>query len=123
MMASHVLMLLGIPVGHIVRRVRDVQRDRYRMLRGFFPGTDTPEPAARNDRLYSVMLAPRAAAVGRSLADLKFEDIGVRVTAIRRAGIRGPEPALETVLEAGDVLVLHGAAEALRVAERRLLRG
>ena len=123
MMASHVLMLLGIPVGHIVRRVRDVQRDRYRMLRGFFPGTDAPEPTARNDRLYSVMLAPRAAAVGRSLADLKFDEIGVRVTAIRRAGIRGPEPSLDTVLEAGDVLVLHGAAEALRVAERRLLRG
>jgi Kef-type K+ transport system membrane component KefB len=45
------------------------------------------------------------------------------VSAVRRGGIRGPEPAPETRLAAGDVLVLYGAPEALEQAEKILLKG
>jgi CPA2 family monovalent cation:H+ antiporter-2 len=40
MIGSHVLLLLGIPLSHIVSQVREARHDRYRMLRGFFHGED-----------------------------------------------------------------------------------
>lgn len=125
MIGSHVLLLLGVPVSQVVKRVRDVRRDRYRMLRGFFHGEDIKEEtgAAFQERLHSLALPPNASAVGKQLADLHLEDLGVIVTAVRRGGIRGPRPQPETKLESGDVLVLYGTPEALHGAENLLLRG
>jgi CPA2 family monovalent cation:H+ antiporter-2 len=126
MMGSHLLMLLGVPVSRIVRYVRDVRRDRYRMLRGFFHGEDMfeeKETHAYQERLHSVTLPPKAEAVGKPLAELHLEEIGVSVSAVRRGGIRGPEPGPETRLAAGDVVVLYGAPEALDEAEKVLLEG
>jgi CPA2 family monovalent cation:H+ antiporter-2 len=126
MMGSHLLMLLGVPVSRIVRHVRDVRRDRYRMLRGFFHGEDLfeeTETHAYQERLHSVTLPPKARAVGKPLAELHLDEIGVNVSAVRRGGIRGPEPAPETTLAAGDVVVLYGTPEALEEAEKVLLEG
>ncbi|TAM46548.1 MAG: potassium transporter [Gammaproteobacteria bacterium] len=126
MMGSHLLMLLGVPVSRIVRHVRDVRRDRYRMLRGFFHGEDMfdeKEAHAYQERLHSITLPPKAKAVGKLLAELHLDEIGVNVSAVRRGGIRGPEPGPETRLAAGDVVVLYGAPEALDEAEKVLLEG
>jgi CPA2 family monovalent cation:H+ antiporter-2 len=126
MMGSLLLMLLGVPVSRIVHQVRDVRRDRYRMLRGFFHGMyEYEEDAAHayQERLHSITLPPRAKAVGQRLADLHLEEIGVTVSAVRRGSIRGPEPAPDTRLMAGDVLVLYGTPEALDEAEKVLLEG
>jgi len=126
MMGSHMLLLLGVPVSRIVRHVRDVRRDRYRMLRGFFHGADLfeeRESAAYQERLHSVSLPEGARAVGKLLSELHLEETGVSVSAVRRGGIRGPMPAPETRLAAGDVLVLYGAPEALEEAEKILLEG
>ncbi|UCH53018.1 MAG: NAD-binding protein, partial [Pseudomonadota bacterium] len=126
MMGSHMLLLLGVPVAKIVQQVREVRRDRYRMLRGFFHGVYENEDErgdAYQERLHSVILPEGAVAVGRQIADLHFEEIGVQVSAVRRGGIRGPEPAPETKLTAGDVVVLFGAPEALEQAEKILLEG
>jgi len=126
MMGSHLLLLLGVPVSRIVRHVRDVRADRYRMLRGFFHGEDMfdgMETHAYQERLHSVTLPPQAHAVGRLLSDLHLEEAGVSVSAVRRGGIRGPEPAPETKLSGGDVLVLYGTPEALEEAEKILLEG
>jgi CPA2 family monovalent cation:H+ antiporter-2 len=126
MMGSHLLMLLGVPVSRIVRHVRDVRRDRYRMLRGFFHGAyeyDEEAGSAYQERLHSVSLPEGAQAVGKQLAELHLDELGVMVSAVRRGGIRGPEPSPETRLQAGDVLVLYGTPEALDEAEKVLLEG
>ncbi len=126
MMGSHLLLLMGVPVSRIVRHVRDVRTDRYRMLRGFFHGEDInegKENQAYQERLHSIILPPGANAVGKPIAELRLEAAGVSVSAVRRGGIRGPEPAPETRLAAGDVLVLYGAPEALEQAEKLLLEG
>lgn len=47
----------------------------------------------------------------------------VQVTAVRRHNIRALEPQPETVLQAGDVVVLMGAPENLAAAEIKLLQG
>jgi len=125
MMGSHLLLLMGVPVSRIVRHVRDVRTDRYRMLRGFFHGADIDEgkESAYQERLHSITLSSGANAVGKLISELHLEEAGVSVSAVRRGGIRGPEPAPETRLSAGDVLVLYGAPEALEQAEKILLEG
>jgi CPA2 family monovalent cation:H+ antiporter-2 len=125
MMGSHLLLLMGVPVSHIVRHVRNVRTDRYRMLRGFFHGADVDEGKenAYQERLHSIALPAGAAAVGKLIAEVPLEKAGVSVSAVRRGGIRGPEPTPGTRLAAGDVLVLYGAPEALEQAEKILLEG
>ncbi len=126
MMATHLLLLLGVPMSRVVRQVRAIRRDRYRMLRGFFHGgaaEDAESADAFRERLHSVTLPKGAYAVGKILADLHLAEVGVTVTAVRRGGIRGPQPADNTPLYAGDVLVLYGAPAALERGETALLEG
>lgn len=47
----------------------------------------------------------------------------MQVTAVRRRNIRALEPQPETVLQAGDVVVLMGVPENLAAAEVKLLQG
>ena len=126
MMGSHLLLLMGVPVSRIVRHVRDVRTDRYRMLRGFFHGDDLDngkDTRAYQERLHSITLPQGAYAVAKLIAELHLEAAGVSVSAVRRGGIRGSEPSPETRLTAGDVLVLYGTPEALENAEKILLEG
>lgn len=126
MMGSHVLVSLGVPVTRVIKQLRAVHKDRYRMLRGIFRGEESEsseEADTGQERLHSVTLLSEAHAVGRRLADLHLDAAGVTVTAVRRGGIRGPQPAADTRLKAGDVLVLYGAPEALDEAEKILLQG
>jgi len=126
MMGSHLLLLMGVPGSRIMRHVRNVRTDRYRMLRGFFHGEDLDDgkdARAYQERLHSIELPAGAYAVGKLIAELHLEEAGVSVSAVRRGGIRGPEPSPETKLAAGDVLVLFGTPEALAQAEKILLEG
>lgn len=43
MLASHALIMLGIPGQQVQERVDLVRRDRYRLLHGFYPGADDAE--------------------------------------------------------------------------------
>ncbi len=125
MLASHALVLLGVPLRRVVRRIREVREHRYSLMRGFFHGgTDEAEnpDEAREPRLHSVTLTPGAKAPGRSLESLALEKLGVRVTVIRRRDARIVSPGPETVLQEEDVIVLLGTPEQLAAAEMRLLQ-
>ena len=124
MLSSHVLALLGIPMARVFRHVRSVRGDRYRLLRGYFHGAERidMEKADRfREQLHAITLSGKARAIGARLADLDLERHGVTVTAVRRGGIRGPQPEPETLLHDGDVLVCYGTPEALEHAEHILL--
>ncbi len=124
MLASHALALIGVPLNRVVRRIRDIRNQRYTLMRGFFHGTsDVGEPDASLARLHSVSVPPGAAAIGRTIGDLCFEQIAVTVPAVRRRGIRGVSPGPETRILEGDVLVLLGLPAGLEQAEQRLLKG
>jgi CPA2 family monovalent cation:H+ antiporter-2 len=113
-------------VRRVLTLLRDIRRERYRLLRGFYSGA-TDEPAdldeAAQARLHSVTLSDAAFAVGRSLGELALGATGVDVTAVRRRNIRAEEPGPETRLQGGDVVVLLGTPAALEAAEMRLLQG
>jgi CPA2 family monovalent cation:H+ antiporter-2 len=126
MLASHALMLLGVPLSRVVKRVREVREQRYSLLKAFFLGATeaTEEEGAETvqPRLYTVTVAEGSPAVGRTLGQLELADLNVRVTAIRRHNIRGIDPGPETRLEVGDSLILLGLPEDLALAELKLRR-
>ena len=124
MLASHTLVLMGVPMRRVVRRVEEMRDARYSLLRGYFRGADDPGDDDGHDqvRLQSVAVDGNADAVGRTLDELGLASMGVEVTAIRRHGIRGVEPGAETKLREADIVVLRGPPDALALAEERLLR-
>jgi len=126
MLASHAMLMIGVPVRRVVGQLRKMRAERYRLLRGFYRGA-SDEPADLDEstqpRLHSVTLEDGGFGVGRSLAELDLAGLGVDVTAVRRRGIRAEEPGPETLLKSGDVLVLLGRPEALEAAEIRLMKG
>jgi len=124
MLGSHALVLLGVPLARVVRRVRDARDTRYRLLRGYFHGSDDPQDAIDEPeqlRLHSVRLEAGSACVGLSLDALALASTDAEVRAIRRRGIRGEDPSGALVLQAGDVVVLRGTSEAIERAEALLL--
>ena len=126
MLASHALVLLGVPPNRVLKRIRQTRSQRYSLLRGFYRGISDHDrddiDEQQQPRLHSVLLEPGAGAIGRTLDELDLEELGCDVSAIRRRGIRAVEPAPETRLEEGDVVVLLGAPEAVAIAEERLLQ-
>jgi CPA2 family monovalent cation:H+ antiporter-2 len=124
MLATQTMMQLGIPLNRVLRRLREVRQERYRFMRGFFPGaTDLEAPDAEQPILRTIVLGPNAAAVGKTLGSLNLGFLDVQVTAVRRKGSREVNPAPETRLQAGDVLVLLGTQGHIARAEVRVLQG
>ena len=125
-LAAHALRHVGVPTIQVVERFQQTRRAGYRTLRGFFPGkSDLEEETIGGEeaRLRSILLVAGAHAVGRTLAELAMQQLGVEVTAVRRRNIRALEPSAETRFRTGDVVVLLGPPAALAAAEQRLLQG
>ena len=124
MLASHTLLLLGVPLNRVLARIRTVREERYSIFRGFYHGVSDAADAEENlqPRLHSVLLNERSTAVGKSLAEIEL-DGRVEITNVRRLGARAAAPASDFRFEAGDILVLLGKPGDIAFAERRLLRG
>jgi CPA2 family monovalent cation:H+ antiporter-2 len=123
MLASHALVLVGVPASRVLHRIREARQQRYRFLRGLFRGAVAEADGEGAPRLRSVAIPPAARSIGKTLGQLGLDAIGVEVSAIRRRGIRATDPSADTEVAAGDVVVLLGTPEALALAEDRLLKG
>jgi CPA2 family monovalent cation:H+ antiporter-2 len=126
MLASHTLVLVGVPLSRVMRRMSQVRGEQYQLLRGLFHGSgdELEGDGEALARLHSVTLDERAQALGRPLAQLGLDALGVQVRAVRRRGARSKLTAAGAgALQAGDVVVLLGDPESLAAAEVRLLRG
>ena len=120
MLASHALVILGVPLRRVVHRVQRAREERYASLRGYFHGASDSSDEADMVRLHSVTLGDDAACIGKPLSQVDVAAEGAEVASIRRGKGRlelGPD----TVFEAGDVVVLRGGAEAVTRAENKLL--
>ncbi|HEY8242928.1 MAG TPA: monovalent cation:proton antiporter-2 (CPA2) family protein [Casimicrobiaceae bacterium] len=124
MLASHSLLLLGVPLNRVLARIRAIREERYSLFRGFFHGATDAADAAENlqPRLKSVLLTERAAAVGQTLEEIGLEGL-VEIRGVRRRGSRSTRPTPDWRFESGDVVVLLGRPENLAIAEGRLLEG
>lgn len=126
MLVSHVLMLLQMPVSRVVRTIGDIRTHRYSVLKNIVRRADVQpldESREFREEVKSVVVPPGAWAVGRTLREVRNRGAEVVFTGVRRRGILGREPAGDTVLRDGDIVVLYGLPEELERAEAILLAG
>jgi monovalent cation:H+ antiporter-2, CPA2 family len=126
MLVSHVLMLLRVPMSRVMSVLQEIRSNRYALLRTLVRRED-PRPAddSHPDReeLKSVVIPPGAWSVGHTLAQVRARGAEVTFTGVRRQGILGREPAGDTQIREGDIVVIYGLPEALEHAESVLLAG
>jgi len=126
MLASHALMLLGVPLNRVIKRIRLFREERYKLFRGYFHGISDAENQdleKQQVRLHSVIVSAGAFAVGRCLADMQLDSFNVEIKSIRRPNANGGQPTLESPLVEGDVIVLLGQPTGLTNAQNALLIG
>ncbi len=123
MLASHALVMMGVPLRRVVHRVQSARDERYASLRGYFHGASdaADDPEHLYVRLHSVILRDDAGAVGKRIEQLELDAVGAEVTTIRR-GKERIDVTAHTLLAAGDVVVLRGSGDAVTRAEGRLLQ-
>jgi CPA2 family monovalent cation:H+ antiporter-2 len=126
MLVSHVLMLLHVPVARVVHTLTEIRSNRYAVLRNIVRRGDArpvDETSEHREELKSVVVPPGAWAVGRTLGEVRERGVEVTFTGVRRQGILGREPARDTILRDGDIVVIYGQPEELERAESVLLAG
>ncbi len=126
MLAAQTLMLLNVSISRVVRTMDEIRHARYATLRSvllpYTPG-GAVEGEGTEEGISSIVIPPRAWAVGRTLAEVRSQGVEVAYTALRRQGITGRDPDDSAVLRGGDVLVVYGPPQAIEHAESVLLAG
>jgi CPA2 family monovalent cation:H+ antiporter-2 len=125
MLASQAMLMAGVPLNRVIRRVQENRARRYAVFRGLRTPRDESGEASESlqQRFLSVLLKEDSVAVGKKLREVGLDALNIEVNAVRRRGVRGAQPSEEMHLQAGDVLVLLGLPEALQEAEARLHKG
>jgi CPA2 family monovalent cation:H+ antiporter-2 len=123
MLASQALLLSGVPLNKVIRRIQENRARSYSVFSGFFrvlaePISETTENLM--PRFKNVLLKENDSAVGKTLDEASLSEWEVEVNAVRRHNVSGHHPVGDMVLHAGDVLVLLGQPAALKMAERSL---
>ena len=122
MLASHVLVLAGVPLRKVLTQIRDVREQRYGLLRGVFRGGESEDADdARELHLRSVAIGPGARAVGQPVSAFELGRLNVELTLLRRGELRMAPPPHSMIVEVGDVIVMRGGTEDLAAAEIQLL--
>ncbi len=125
MLASHALVLLGIPLNRVVKRIRLFREERYKMFKGYFRGVSDLDVAnEQRARLHSVEINKDSYAKNLRLDHIDLARFNVEVQLIRRPNmLEDIHPRDDIALAAGDVLVLFGSPQSLIAAEIYLISG
>ena len=128
MLASQALLMAGIPLSRVVRRVQEARAKRYSMFSGYLRTPqaveiESEEADSLQPRFHSILLSDADAAVGQRLGELRLEELNVEINGIRRHNVLGSQPSADMLLRAGDVLLLLGQPMMLEAAEKRLREG
>jgi len=124
MLASHALVLLGVPLNRVVKRIRIFREERYKMFKGFFHGISDGDEAVERaiPRLHSVSVNALAYCIGKPLKDIYFGLCKAEITAVRRDA-HPVEVTPDFVFKEGDVVVLLAKPHDLVMGEKILLTG
>jgi CPA2 family monovalent cation:H+ antiporter-2 len=127
MLASHLLLTLGVPTKKIIDKIRTIHADRYEILRGMYRGEDDlsvleDEQESRRS-LHSIFVPEGANAVHKSLSSLVTDDEEFYIKSLTRNSERISDPELEMKIEIGDVIVIFATPEETAAIEEQILNG
>jgi CPA2 family monovalent cation:H+ antiporter-2 len=127
MLASHLLLTLGVPTKKIVDKIRTIHADRYEILRGMYRGEDDfmkieDEQESRRS-LHSIFVPEGATSIDQPLASIASDDKEFYIKSLTRDSERILDPELETPIQVGDVIVIFATPEETAAIEEQILNG
>jgi CPA2 family monovalent cation:H+ antiporter-2 len=122
MLAWHTLTQLGMQREQVDEMIDQSRSQHYARVRAFFHSQEDFEHPEHCHHLHSIEILEGSPAVGQSINCFQF-NTQTQTAALVRQGIRADEPSPETILSAGDVLILEGPEVDLRAAEIEICRG
>ncbi len=124
-MASHLLIHLDVPLNEITRDIARARKDRYKFLRGYFPGEEAAheESSSISEHMNTLIIHPGSRAVGMKIGDINLGGRNIVFTALRRGGVRSKQPVPELLLKENDVLVMYAKPEDLEFIKVELITG
>ncbi|HSX20613.1 MAG TPA: NAD-binding protein, partial [Gammaproteobacteria bacterium] len=127
MLASHLLLTLGVPTKKIIDKIRNIHADRYEILRGMYRGEDDAtliehETESRRS-LHSIFVPEGANAVDQPLSAICPDDEEFYIKSLTRDGDRVSDPELNVTIQIGDVLVIFATPEETTAIEEQILNG
>lgn len=127
MLASHLLLTLGVPTSKVISKVRRIHSDRYDILRGIYTGiNDNPtieDLSGARRSLHTIFISEAASVVGSKLGELLLEDEEMSIKTLTRDNTKYQEPDPEMIIEAGDAIVLFSTPEETTILEERIFQG
>jgi len=127
MLASHALVLLGIPLSNVIKKIRIFRSERYKMFRGYFAGeTDVGDETSNQDllQLHSIEIKEYFSMNDSPISKLSLKNFDVEIKYIRRPNmLENIQPRPDIVISAGDVLVVIGTQENIDLFEKYIING
>ena len=127
MLGSHALMVLGIPLGRIVKKIRSFRSERYSMFRGYFKGsTDISDDFSGQEQLelHSIEVKRNPLLMGSKLENIRFEDFNIQIQYLRRPNmLENIDPRPDIILDDGDILVILGLQQNINHFEKYISSG
>jgi len=126
MLASHALVVLGVPLNRVVKRIRSFREERYKMFRGYFGGMSDAEAEVTEPqlRLHAIEINEKSHVLSWQLIQIPFAMFNVELKYLRRPNmLEDIEPRNDIILSSGDVLVILGNADKLNALEKYILTG
>ena len=120
MVAQRVLEKLELPNEEIEEVVNRIRVEGYRQLKSFFHGTPQKATSKSETFLHSIVLQETDKAVGKRIADLNLESMGITLQTLKRGEIRGDQPSPDMVLQAEDTLIIEGKADRFKEVAKKI---
>ncbi len=123
MIASHMLLLLGLPVDLVQQKIAHIKSYRYQMMRFFYQAPQRmPEMSATI--LHAVVISAECFACGQTVDTVKSKSFPAVIRSFTRRGIRtSQEPQGDVILQEGDILMIEGSKTDITFSEDRIVHG
>ncbi len=122
--AARTLEQLQVDSEEIKRLVNESRNRNYQRIRGVFHGEKILEADDFSDtHLQTIVLGDGHKSVDSKVDALGLDKLDVSVVSLTRDGERTDEPAADTSLQEGDVIVIRGQPNKIKLAEKAFLKG
>ena len=123
MLARHTLVAVGEGRKSVNNLIEEARQENYATIRAYFHKSESDNvESAGKLYLRSVEIQDGYHAVGRSIGSLERLD-KLKVVGLRRSEATTENPAADTGLRAGDVLIVEGDPEDIQAAEMQIMSG
>lgn len=119
MLASHALVMFDVPLSRVIKRIREFRESKYKIFKGYFKGiSDEKEDLMNQHQLHSIEIKNKSFINGMVLSELPLDKFGVSIHHLRRLNmLEDIEPRDDLILVPGDVIVLLGHFDEIRLFE------